>query len=102
MSALPVESFEALPLAVPQKPRIVPEATYTGPETAVLLGLYGERGAQSVSEIPDTLLPKTYVGPRSGRVTYRGFDILNYLDGQRRIGGRAAPPSENVGLEILR
>lgn len=88
---------------VPQKPRIVPEATYTRPETAALLSLTGAGAAKSVSAIPERLLPKTYVGPNSGRVVYRGFDILAYLDGQRRINGKPAPPPAGAyGLEVVR
>jgi hypothetical protein len=73
------------------KSEIVASALYTREETATLLCLYGKRGAQTVSEIPEDLLPKTPVGPKGGRVGYRGFDILRYLDGCRQINGRSAP-----------
>ncbi len=76
-----------------RKRRIVPEAVYTREETAEILTFYGR--AKTVREIPEAQLPVTPLGPNDGRIGYRGFDILHYLDSKRRINGKAAPPERS-------
>jgi len=101
-AALQAAEWDDLPPPPPSihKVRIEPTAMYTPDETAWLLCLYGERGGKSAREIPEELLPVTRTGPRAGRVGYRGFDILAYLDGQRTINGKPAPPARTT-LELV-
>ena len=58
------------------KTPIVPEALYTAPEVARILGT---NRVQSVYGIPPKLLPKVRVGPNGGLLRYKGSDLLQYI-----------------------
>ena len=61
------------------------DALYNSLETAILLGFRGNDKSRrnAVSSIPEDQLVRTPTGPNGGNITYRGRDILAYLELRR-------------------
>ena len=57
---------------------ILPDRLDPPEEAAFLLGSRSERGAKTLSEIPD--LPYVPVGPRGGQRAYHGRDLLQWIE----------------------
>lgn len=90
--------------AAPDALAIEPTRLYSAKEAAALLGFSSKR--DTMSEIPETDLPRCRVGPARGGVRYLGADLLAYakgaepvdtqalLDGARdRLAARLSQPS---------
>lgn len=57
-----------------------PDRFYSVPEVAETLRLR----PKTVYSIPSRVLPRHRVGPKGGRIVFRGRDVLEYLKTMRR------------------
>jgi hypothetical protein len=67
---------------VSEKVEVLPGALYDVRETAAILKC---KRVNSVYEIPEDELVPTWVGPRRGKKTFRGSDIIAYMNGNRPV-----------------